>query len=46
MPSRCLIVHSSSTIETRRHMFGTSGITPSDRLYIRNNLPPPDAAKG
>ena len=39
-----LIVHSSNTIETRRSAFGTSVITPAERLYIRNNLPPPDAA--
>ncbi len=39
-----IIVHSSSTIETRRSAFGSSGITPADRLYVRNNLPPPDAA--
>ena len=39
-----LIVHSSNTIETRRNAFGTSVITPAERLYIRNNLPPPDAA--
>jgi len=39
-----LIVHSSSTLETRRGAFGTSVITPSEQLYIRNNLPPPDAS--
>lgn len=39
-----LIVHSSSTIETKRSAFGNSVITPSDRLYIRNNLPAPDAS--
>ena len=39
-----VIVHSSSTIETKRGAFGSSGITPADRLYVRNNLPPPDAA--
>ncbi len=39
-----LIVHSSSTIETRRNAFGTSGITPAEQLYVRNNLPPPDAS--
>jgi sulfite oxidase len=39
-----LIVHSSTTIETRRHVFGTSIVTPAEQLYIRNNLPPPDAA--
>ncbi len=36
-----LIVHSSTTIETRRGAFGTSVITPSDQLYVRNNLPTP-----
>jgi sulfite dehydrogenase len=39
-----MIVHSTSTIETRRGAFGTSLVTPTDRLYIRNNLPAPDAA--
>jgi DMSO/TMAO reductase YedYZ molybdopterin-dependent catalytic subunit len=38
-----LIVHTSTTIETRRSAFGTSVITPAQRLYIRNNLPPPSA---
>ena len=38
-----VIVHSSNTIETRRGVFGTSVITPGEQLYIRNNLPPPDA---
>lgn len=39
-----MIVHSANTIETRRDAFGSSVITPSDRLYVRNNLPPPDAS--
>ena len=39
-----VIVHTATTIETRRSAFGTSIITPADRLYIRNNLPAPDAA--
>lgn len=39
-----LIVHTATTIETRRTAFGTSVITPADRLYIRNNLPAPDVA--
>jgi sulfite dehydrogenase len=39
-----VIVHSSSTIETRRSAFGTSGITPAEQLFVRNNLPPPDAS--
>lgn len=39
-----LIVHTGTTIETKRSAFGTSVITPADRLYIRNNLPAPDAS--
>lgn len=39
-----LIVHSSNTIETRRGAFGDGVITPSRELYVRNNLPPPDAS--
>lgn len=39
-----LIQHSSSTLETRRSAFGTSVITPASQLYVRNNLPAPDAA--
>lgn len=36
-----MIVHSANTIETRRNAFGSSGITPLDRLYVRNNMSPP-----
>ncbi len=39
-----VIVHSSTTIETKRGAFGTSVITPAEHLYIRNNLPAPDAS--
>ncbi len=39
-----LIVHTNTTIETRRSAFGTSIVTPDAQLYIRNNLPAPDAA--
>ncbi|GAA4013771.1 sulfite oxidase [Actimicrobium antarcticum] len=39
-----MIVHTSSTLETKRSAFGTSIITPTDQLYIRNNLPAPDAS--
>ena len=39
-----VIVHSSNTLETKRGAFGTSVITPSDQLYLRNNLPTPDAS--
>lgn len=39
-----MIVHTGTTIETKRSAFGTSIITPADRLYIRNNLPAPDVA--
>src|SRR5690606_17327806 len=37
-----MIVHSSETLETKREFFGTSGITPEDMLYVRNNVPAPD----
>lgn len=36
-----LIIHSERTLETVRDGIGTSGITPSDALYVRNNLAPP-----
>ena len=39
-----LIVHSSSTLETKRSAFGTSVITPAEQLYIRNNLPAPSSS--
>ncbi len=39
-----LIVHTNTTIETKRSAFGTSVITPDEQLFIRNNLPAPDAA--
>ncbi|MDL5032085.1 sulfite oxidase [Pelomonas sp. APW6] len=39
-----VVVHSATTIETRRSAFGSSVITPAQQLYIRNNLPAPDAA--
>jgi sulfite dehydrogenase len=38
-----MIVHSSSTLETKRSAFGTSVITPAEQLYVRNNLPAPSA---
>lgn len=38
---RTMIVHSDQTIETKRDAFGSSLITPEDRLYIRNNVRPP-----
>jgi len=34
-------VHSATTIETKRSAFGTSVITSTDQLYVRNNLPTP-----
>lgn len=37
-----LIVHSANTIETKRSAFGTSVITPAERLFVRNNVPAPD----
>jgi len=36
-----MIVHSANTIETRRTAFGSAGITPLDRLFVRNNVSPP-----
>lgn len=39
-----LIVHSANTLETRRDMLGSSVITATDRLFVRNNLPAPDAS--
>ncbi|WP_373506297.1 sulfite oxidase [Aestuariivirga sp.] len=37
-----LIVHSENTIETKREFIGTSGVTPNDLVYVRNNISPPD----
>ena len=42
--AEAVIVHSSTTIETKRSAFGTSVITPSNQLYVRNNLPTPNAS--
>jgi sulfite dehydrogenase len=39
-----LIVHSASGIETKREAFGTSGVTDTDILFVRNNLGAPAAA--
>lgn len=39
-----LIVHSGTTIETKRSAFGTGVVTPAEQLYVRNNLPVPDAS--
>ncbi|WP_111494321.1 SorT family sulfite dehydrogenase catalytic subunit [Marinobacter bohaiensis] len=36
-----LIVHSNKTMETRRGAIGTGVVTPSDILFVRNNLPTP-----
>lgn len=38
-----LIIHSDKTMETRRGAIGSGVITPSDRLFVRNNLPAPPA---
>ncbi|PXX93556.1 sulfite oxidase [Marinobacter vulgaris] len=38
-----LIVHSTNTMETERGAIGNGVITPSDRLFVRNNLPAPPA---
>jgi sulfite dehydrogenase len=42
--SNSMIVHTATTIETKRTAFGSSLITPAERLYIRNNLPAPDVS--
>ena len=39
-----MIVHSANTIETRRTAFGNSVITPTNRLFVRNNVAPPAEA--
>jgi sulfite dehydrogenase len=39
-----VIVHSSTTIETKRSAFGTGVVTPTNQLYVRNNLPTPPEA--
>lgn len=39
-----LIVHSASGIETKREAFPTSGVMPTERLFVRNNLGAPDAS--
>src|SRR3546814_13572357 len=33
-----LIVHSANTLETRRKAFGSSVITPANRLFVLNNV--------
>lgn len=42
--SGSLTVHTPMAIETRRTAFGTSVVTPVGRLFIRTNLPAPDAS--
>lgn len=39
-----VIVHSDETLETMRGAIGTGIVTPNDEVYIRNNLPAPDAS--
>lgn len=39
-----LIIHSANTMETERGAIGNGVITPSDRLFVRNNLPAPPAS--
>ena len=40
-----MIVHSANTIELKRTAFGNSVITPTDRLFVRNNVAPPTDEK-
>ena len=37
-----VIVHNPNELETKRSAFGSSAITSSDRLYVRNNVTPPN----
>ena len=39
--AEALIVHSDKTMETKRGFIRTSVVTPSDVLFVRNNLAPP-----
>lgn len=39
-----VIVHSASGVETKRSAFGSSGITDTDVLFLRNNIAAPNAA--
>jgi sulfite oxidase len=40
--ANAVIVHNPNELETKRSAFGTSAITSTDRLYVRNNITPPD----
>ncbi len=42
--AEAMIVHSAETIEMKRGFGGMSVVTPSSMVYVRNNVPPPDAA--
>jgi DMSO/TMAO reductase YedYZ molybdopterin-dependent catalytic subunit len=42
--AEALIVHSENTMETKRGFIGTGSATPSDILFVRNNVAPPDAS--
>jgi sulfite oxidase len=39
-----LIIHTPSTIETKRGAIGVNLITPETQLFVRNNISPPDAS--
>ena len=38
------IRHSALTFETKREVLGTSAIVPTDLVFLRNNVAPPDSA--
>ncbi|MFY9294810.1 MAG: sulfite oxidase [Methylorubrum rhodinum] len=38
------VVHSNQTLETKRDRIGSGIVTPTDRLFIRNNVNPPSDA--
>jgi len=42
--ANAVIIHNPNELETKRSEFGTSAITSTDHLYVRNNVTPPDPA--
>jgi sulfite oxidase len=40
--ANAVIIHNPNELETKRSAFGTSAITSTDHLYVRNNVTPPD----
>src|SRR3954447_23066135 len=40
--ANAVIIHNPNELETKRSAFGTSAITSTDHLYVRNNVTPPN----